>query len=64
MRALRAVKCPVALRTEADVTDLDAEGVLAADGRRETIERRALDAADGLVAVRASVLRVGKKNRF
>jgi hypothetical protein len=35
-----------------------------ADGRRETIERRALDAADDLVAVRASVLRVGKNKRF
>ena len=35
-----------------------------ADGRRETIERRALDAADDLVAVRASVLRVGKIKRF
>ena len=35
-----------------------------AGGRRETIERRALDAADDLVAVRASVLRVGKNKRF
>ena len=35
-----------------------------AGGRRETTERRALDAAGDLVAVRASALRVGKNKRF
>ena len=35
-----------------------------ADGRRETIEGRAFDAADDLVVVCASMLRVGKNKRF